>query len=118
MSGVCLTDCAQAAGDSPAGARPWDDSPCPPGHNTPIPLRRSPPVSFKRLLGGGRAARALTALPAPRRLLTWPCRRQRGYMAPRLRHDIDQEWARDFRQAYEDGGIVAIVLGEEEGAWI
>ena len=28
-----------------------DDSPCPPGHNTPLPLRRSPPVSFKRLLG-------------------------------------------------------------------
>src|SRR5207244_6716325 len=23
------------------------------GHNTPIPLRRSPPVSFKRLLGRG-----------------------------------------------------------------
>src|SRR5438034_5120164 len=23
------------------------------GHNTPLPLRRSPPASFKRLLGGG-----------------------------------------------------------------
>src|SRR5439155_1427955 len=33
---------------------------------------------------------------------------------PRLPHDIDQERARDFRQPYEDGGIVAIVLGEEE----
>src|SRR5437773_373625 len=30
-----------------------DDSPCPPGHNTPLPLKRSPPVSFKRLLGAG-----------------------------------------------------------------
>src|SRR5437879_6897928 len=39
-------------------------------------------------------------------------------MAPRLRHDIDQERARDCRQAYEDGGIVPIVLGKEEGAWI
>src|SRR5256885_673607 len=26
-------------------------SPCPPGHNTPFPLERSPPASFKRLLG-------------------------------------------------------------------
>src|SRR5205085_382450 len=69
-------------------------------------------------LGWGRTARALTALPAPPRLLTWPWRRQRGYMAPRLRHDIDQERARDFSQAYEDGGVVAIVLGEETGAWI
>src|SRR6266513_2546946 len=47
-----------------------------------------------------------------------PTPRQRGYMAPRLRHDIDQERAGDFRQAYEDGGIVAIVLSEEEGMWI
>src|SRR5205807_10438323 len=46
-----LTDRAQAAGDPPAGARVLDDSPCPPGHNTPFPLERSPPVSFKRLLG-------------------------------------------------------------------
>jgi predicted transcriptional regulator len=29
-----------------------DDSPRPPGHNTPFPLERSPPVSLKRLLGG------------------------------------------------------------------
>src|SRR5207248_9915548 len=65
-----------------------------------------------------RAARALTALHAPRRLLTWPGRRQRGYMAPRLRHDIDQQWARDFRQSNEDGGIVAVVPGEIEGEWI
>src|SRR5256886_5772651 len=79
---------------------------------------RPPPATFKRLLGDSRTARALTALPAPHRLLTWPWRRQRGYMAPRLRHDIDQERAGDFRQAYEDGGIVAIVLSEEEGMWI
>src|SRR5437667_12137664 len=47
-----LTDRAEAAGDSAARARLLDDSPCPPGHNTPFPLKRSPPVSFKRLLGG------------------------------------------------------------------
>src|SRR6266566_6175846 len=47
-----LTDRAQAAGDPPAGARVVDVSPCPPGHNTPIPLERSAPGSFKRLLGG------------------------------------------------------------------
>src|SRR2546422_4279829 len=47
-----LTDRAQAAGDPPAGARVVDVSPCPPGHNTPFPLRRSPPASFKRSLGG------------------------------------------------------------------
>ena len=29
-------------------------SSCPSGHNTPIPLKRSPPASFKRLLGGSR----------------------------------------------------------------
>src|SRR6266480_97710 len=29
-----------------------DDSPCPAGHNTPVPLERSSPGSFKRLLGG------------------------------------------------------------------
>ena len=28
-----------------------NDSSCPPGHNTPLPLERSPPASFKRLLG-------------------------------------------------------------------
>ncbi len=31
---------------------PLNDSSCPPGHNTPVPLRRSAPASFKRLLGG------------------------------------------------------------------
>src|SRR6266480_1820275 len=30
----------------------WDDGPCAPGHNAPLPLERSPPASFKRLLGG------------------------------------------------------------------
>ena len=28
-----------------------NDSSCAPAHNTPLPLRRSPPGSFKRLLG-------------------------------------------------------------------
>src|SRR5438445_5851388 len=40
-----------------------NDSSCPPGHNTPIPLERSPPVSFKRLLGSTRPELALKALP-------------------------------------------------------
>src|SRR2546430_6732114 len=31
-----------------------NDSPCPPGHNTPLPLERSATASFKRLLGGTR----------------------------------------------------------------
>src|SRR5207245_4026637 len=30
-----------------------NDSSCAPAHNTPFPLRRSPPASFKRLLDGG-----------------------------------------------------------------
>src|SRR2546423_9941040 len=42
---------AKVGGAPPAGARVVYDSPCPPGHNTPLPLKRSPPVSFKRLLG-------------------------------------------------------------------
>src|SRR2546427_11809708 len=29
-----------------------NDSSCPLGHNAPLPLERSPPGSFKRLLGG------------------------------------------------------------------
>src|SRR2546430_1378748 len=28
-----------------------NDSSCPPGHNTPLPLERSAPASFKRMLG-------------------------------------------------------------------
>src|SRR3989442_12575377 len=46
-----LRDRVKAAGAPPAGAIVLDDSSCPPGHNTPIPLRRSPPASFKRMLG-------------------------------------------------------------------
>src|SRR5205085_4331213 len=46
-----------SAGDSLVGARGVDDSPCPPGHNTRLPLERSPPASFKRLLGGRRKLR-------------------------------------------------------------
>src|SRR5207244_7946372 len=49
--GCRLTDRASAAGDLPAGARLLDDSPYPPGHKIPLPLKRSPPASFKRLLG-------------------------------------------------------------------
>src|SRR5207244_3400002 len=37
----------------PQGALMSNDSSCPLGHNTPIPLERSPPASFKRLLGRG-----------------------------------------------------------------
>jgi hypothetical protein len=42
----CLTDRALAAGDSPAGAREVDDSPCPPGHNHSASLR---PISAHQL---------------------------------------------------------------------
>ncbi len=45
---------AHAAGGEPAGARLLDDSPCPPGHNTPFPLERSPPASFWRELAKSR----------------------------------------------------------------
>src|SRR3989442_5010786 len=47
----CLTDRSQAAGARPAGARERGVSRCPAAHNPPPPLRRSPPVSFKRLFG-------------------------------------------------------------------
>src|SRR5947207_6004129 len=43
------------------------------GHNTPLPLKRSPPVSFKRLLGAA-ATRALSSFP--------PCHRN-GLLSPR-----------------------------------
>src|SRR5437773_12290292 len=35
----------------PQGAVWLNDSSCAPAHNTPLPLERSPPASFKRLLG-------------------------------------------------------------------
>src|SRR6266581_3133554 len=38
----------------PPRAVEMNDSSCAPAHNTPLPLERSPPVSFKRLLGGPR----------------------------------------------------------------
>src|SRR2546430_11572511 len=41
----------------------WDNSPCPPGHNTPLPLKRSPPASFKRLLGGSLTLQILPKAP-------------------------------------------------------
>src|SRR5207253_7599844 len=41
----------------------WDDSPCPSGHNTPFPLKRSPPASFKRLLGGSLTLQILPKAP-------------------------------------------------------
>src|SRR5438876_4463627 len=45
-----ITDRTKAATRHPAQGC-WTNSPCPPGHNTPAPLERSPPASFKRLLG-------------------------------------------------------------------
>src|SRR5437588_696388 len=36
-----------------AGPRVSGDNRCAPANNTPVPLERSPPVSFKRLLGRG-----------------------------------------------------------------
>src|SRR3989441_6074255 len=47
-----LRDRLKAGGDPPAGASPWDDNPCPPGAQRSGSLERSPPASFKRLLGG------------------------------------------------------------------
>src|SRR3989442_1135747 len=46
----------------------WTNVLCPPGHNTPLPLERSPPVSFKRLLDGALRpdARARRAPPGGR----------------------------------------------------
>src|SRR5256885_10174035 len=35
----------------PLAQESLDVSPCPTGHSTPFPLERSPPASFKRLLG-------------------------------------------------------------------
>jgi len=35
----------------PQGAVWLNDSSCAPAHNTPLPLERSPPASFKRMLG-------------------------------------------------------------------
>src|SRR5437660_3370726 len=43
------------------------------GHNTPFPLERSPPVSFKRLLGAA----------APRPLSSFPPRHRNGLLSPR-----------------------------------
>src|SRR6266568_4274511 len=37
----------------PQGAVFLNDSSCAPAHNTPVPLERSPPASFKRMLGSG-----------------------------------------------------------------
>ena len=42
-----------------------DDSPCPPGHTAPIPLRRSPSASFKRLLGSTLFIGTVNALLVP-----------------------------------------------------
>src|SRR5437773_2039048 len=41
----------------PQGAVWLNDSSCAPAHNTPLPLERSPPASFKRLLGSDIASR-------------------------------------------------------------
>src|SRR5213594_3788266 len=39
----------------PPSAHPTvNDSGCVPAHNTPLPLKRSPPVSFKRVLSSAR----------------------------------------------------------------
>src|SRR5207302_11049266 len=48
------------AGASPAGELSLNDSSCALGHNTLFPLRRSPPGSFKRMLGS-------------RVRVLWPC---------------------------------------------
>src|SRR5438552_14426105 len=70
-----LTVRAEAGGDSAARARLLDDSPWPPTHNTPFPLKRSPPVSFKRLLDGGFLQLAPTSGRRPLRKRGTPARR-------------------------------------------
>src|SRR5437867_7307886 len=64
-----LTVGAEAGAASPAPARLLDDSPCPPGHNTPFPLKRSPPGSFKRLLDGAPSAAPLALAPLDGRVI-------------------------------------------------
>src|SRR5439155_21230039 len=41
----------------------WADRPCPSGHNTPLPLERSPPDSLRRLLGGERTSATVQQTP-------------------------------------------------------
>ena len=47
-----LTDPAKLGATRPPRAASLNDSSCASAHNTPLPLERSPPASFKRLLGG------------------------------------------------------------------
>src|SRR6266568_54156 len=46
-----LTDPAKLGATRPPRAASLNDSSCAAAHNTPLPLERSPPASFKRLLG-------------------------------------------------------------------
>src|SRR6266550_2531963 len=50
--GRCLTDRAKRRAISSPAPLSLNDRSCPSGQNTPLPSRRSPPGSFKRLLGG------------------------------------------------------------------
>jgi len=47
-----------------------------------------------------------------------PRRSQGGHLTPRLRHHIGEERSGHFRETNEDGGIVSVVLGEEEAGGI
>src|SRR5438132_11353632 len=62
---LCLTAALElGATPSPALGRGRTSVPRQ-GHNTPLPLRRSTPASFKRLLGG-RPTRSAPAIPTAR----------------------------------------------------
>src|SRR5437016_12557216 len=52
MGARCLPALPDALPVCPLRAVSVNDSSCAPAHNTPFPLERSPPASFKRLLGG------------------------------------------------------------------
>jgi len=55
------------------------------GHNTPLPLERSPPVSFKRLLGGLLSAKAESSHPMDYRVRLASARRAAGVRYQRIR---------------------------------
>ena len=94
-----LTDRAYAACDSPAGARSFGVSLCAPAHNTPLPLKRSPLGSFKRLLGGA-ASPFYTHQPSRGNIV--------AELAPRCEHEDHTEHDRLVgaigQKLYQDEG--------------
>src|SRR6266571_3010966 len=68
-----------------------NDSSCAPAHNTPLPFKRSPPVSFKRLLGGNN----ILALDEAAGVMT------RGDM---LKRDVTFYWAEERDPTTDEDG--------------